>query len=392
VVLKKKISVELASRVKHLPPYLFASIDKMKQKAMAKGMDLIDLSIGDPDIPTPSQIVNSMKRAVENPAHHRYPSYEGMISFREAVARWYRKRFHVNLDPHAEVLSLIGSKEGIGHIPLAFVNPGDIVLVPSPGYPVYPIGTLFAGGESYRMPLREENNFLPDLGRIPKRVLQKTKLIFINYPNNPTSAVAPREFFEEIVRLALTYNIIVCHDASYTEIYYEKSPLSFMQIPSAKDVGIEFHSLSKTYNMTGWRIGFAVGNREVLAGLGKVKTNLDSGVFQAIQEAAVTGLGMDPKSLLPIRNTYRERRDILYLGLKKLGMHLMKPQATFYLWAKVPTRFDSMGFVSHLLDKAGVLSTPGNGFGDTGEGFVRFALTAPAERIKEAVWRIGQIL
>jgi len=390
--LRKKVSFELASRLKHLPPYLFASIDKMKQKALAKGTDLIDLSIGDPDIPTPSSIVHAMKKAVGNPVHHRYPSYEGMLSFREAVAKWYKKRFNVTLNPHTEVLSLIGSKEGIGHIPLAFVNLGDTVLVPSPGYPVYPIGTLFAGGESYFMPLRDENNYLPDLARIPKKILQKTKLMFINYPNNPTSAVAPREFYKEVIRLALRYNIIFCHDASYTEIYYDKRPLSFMQIPGAKDVGIEFHSLSKTYNMTGWRIGFAVGNREVLAGLGKVKTNLDSGVFQAIQEAGIVALNMDQNSLSGIRKTYQKRRDILYNGLKKLGMELMKPKATFYVWVKVPPRFNSMSFVTHMLDKTGVLATPGNGFGEAGEGYVRFALTAPSKRIREAVERIQKIL
>ena len=390
--MKKKISFEFASRIKHLPPYLFASIDRMKQEAVKKGMDIIDLSIGDPDIPTPNPIIRAMKKAVENPVHHRYPSYEGMLSYREAVAHWYKKRFNAKLDPRTEVLSLIGSKEGIGHIPLAFINPGDVVLVPSPGYPVYPIGTLFAGGESYMMPLREENNFLPDLNRIPKGILKKAKLMFINYPNNPTSAVAPRGFFEEVIKFASKNNIIVCHDASYTEIYYDKKPLSFMQFDGAKEVGIEFHSLSKTYNMTGWRIGFAVGNSHVLAGLGKVKTNIDSGVFQAIQEAAIAGLGLDQKMLLPIRNTYRQRRDILYKGLKKLGMHLVKPDATFYLWVKVPPRFNSMGFVTHLLDQAGVLSTPGNGFGDAGEGYVRFALTAPDKRIQEAVERIGRIL
>jgi len=392
VVLKKKISVELASRVKHLPPYLFAAIDTMKQQALKKGTDLIDLSIGDPDIPTPSQIVKAMKKAVENPVHHRYPSYEGMLSFRQAVAKWYKRRFHVNLDPGTEVLSLIGSKEGIGHIPLAFINPGDTVLVPSPGYPVYPIGTLFAGGNSYFMPLKEENNFLPDLDRVPKNILQKAKLIFINYPNNPTSATAPADFFKEVIRIALRYNIIVCHDASYTEIYYDEKPLSFMQIPGAKDVGIEFHSLSKTYNMTGWRIGFAVGNREVLGGLGKIKTNIDSGVFQAVQDAATVALDMRQEDLAPIRRIYQERRNILYNGLTKLGMNLMKPKATFYLWAKVPPHFTSMGFATHLLDKTGVLATPGNGFGDAGEGYIRFALTASFGRIQEAVERISKIL
>ena len=386
--MKKKVSVELASRIKHLPPYLFASIDKMKQKAIAKGADVIDLSIGDPDIPTPSHIVQAMQKAVQNPSHHRYPSYEGMLSFREAVALWYKKRFKAAIDAKTEVLSLIGSKEGIGHIPLAFVNPGDIVLVPSPGYPVYPIGTLFAGGKSHIMPLMAENNFLPDLEAIPEKILQKAKLMFINYPNNPTSASASEEFYKEVIRYALKYNIIVCHDASYTEIYYRKRPLSFMQIPGATEVGIEFHSLSKTYNMTGWRIGFAVGNREVLAGLGKIKTNLDSGVFQAIQEAGTVALGTADAVLSQIRNTYKERRDVLYSGLKGLGMDLTKPDATFYLWAKVPPEFDSARFVAHLLNKAGVLATPGNGFGAPGEGYIRFALTAPVGRIEEAVERI----
>lgn len=390
--MKKNVPFEFSSRIKHIPPYLFASIDKMKQQALRKGADLIDLSIGDPDIPTPSPVVTAMKKAVEKPAHHRYPSYEGMLTYREAVARWYKKRFSVRLEPKTEVLSLIGSKEGIGHIPLAFVNPGDTVLVPSPGYPVYAIGTLFAGGESYFMPLTEGNGFLPDLQAVPGKVFRKAKLIFINYPNNPTSATAPRSFFEDVIKIARKYRIIVCHDASYTEIYYEKKPLSFMQIPGAREVGIEFHSLSKTYNMTGWRIGFAVGNRDVLEGLGKVKTNLDSGVFQAIQEAAITALDMNQDNLSPIRKIYRERRDALCSGLKKLGIDHMKPEATFYIWARVPWGFSSMGFVTHMLDGAGVLATPGNGFGDAGEGYVRFALTAPAERIREAVDRIGKIV
>ncbi len=390
--MKKKISIELADRVRHLPPYLFASIDRMKQQAREEGVDLIDLSIGDPDIPTLPHIVRAMQKAVEKPAHHRYPSYEGMVSFREAVARWYGRRFCVKLDPHVEVLSLIGSKEGIGHIPLAFIDPGDTVLIPSPGYPVYSVGTLFAGGENYAMPLTEKNNFLPDLGEIPRSTLRKTKLIFLNYPNNPTSAMAPVSFYKEVVQIAVQYNIIVCHDASYTEIYFGKKPLSFMQVPGAKDVGIEFHSLSKTYNMTGWRIGFAVGNREVLAGLGKIKTNLDSGVFQAVQEAAIVALETEDSILSKIRMTYQERRDTLFNGLRKIGMHVTKPDATFYIWAKIPSRFDSMGFVKHLLNRAGVLATPGNGFGDAGEGYVRFALTAPVEKIQEAVERIEKIL
>jgi len=387
--LKSKINIELASRVKNLPPYLFATIDKMKQEAKAKGVDLIDLSIGDPDIPTPGHIVEAMKTAVEKAEHHRYPSYEGMLSFREAVTGWYKRRFDVTIDPANEALSLIGSKEGIGHIPLAFVEPGDTVLVPSPGYPVYPVSVMFAGGESFFMPLREENGFLPDLKAIPEVTLKKAKLMFINYPNNPTSAVAPKVFYEEVIALAGKYNIIVCHDAAYSEIYFDdEKPLSFMQIDGAKDVGIEFHSLSKTYNMTGWRIGFAVGNREVLAGLGKIKSNLDSGVFQAVQEASITALNTDETILSDIRKTYQDRRDALYEGLKAMGIEVIRPKASFYLWAKVPKQFDSSSFVAHILDKAGVLTTPGNGFGAPGEGYVRFALTVPVGRMKEAVERL----
>jgi len=386
------VVIELASRVKNLPPYLFAAIDRMKQEALAKGIDLIDLSIGDPDIPTPAHIVDAMKKAVEKPVHHRYPSYEGMFSYREAVTLWYQKRFNVTLDPRKEVLSLIGSKEGIGHIPLAFVNPGDLVLIPSPGYPVYPVGTLFAGGESYVMSLTEKNNFLPDFSSIPEDILKKAKLMFINYPNNPTSAVAPSDFFEKVVALAREYRIIVCHDAAYSEIFYDqKRPMSFLEFEGAKEVGIEFHSLSKTFNMTGWRIGFAVGNEEIIAGLGKIKTNLDSGVFQAIQEASIEALNTGDEILAGFRYTYQARRDTLYEGLKGLGFHILKPEATFYLWAKVPSGFDSSGFVAYILEKAGVLATPGNGFGKPGEGYVRFALTVPVERIHETVERLRKV-
>ncbi len=387
------INIELADRVKNLPPYLFAIIDKMKQEAISKGVDLIDLSIGDPDIPTPEHIVNAMKRAVEKPEHHRYPSYEGMLSFRQAAANWYKGRFGVTLDPKTEVLSLIGSKEGIGHIPLAFVNPGDVVLVPSPGYPVYPVGTLFAGGEAYLMPLREQNAFLPDFKAIPEEVFKRAKLMFLNYPNNPTSATAPDAFFREAIALAEKYNIIVCHDAAYSEIYYDnKKPKSFLDIEGASEVGIEIHSLSKTFNMTGWRIGFAVGNKNVIAGLGKIKTNLDSGIFQAIQEASITALLTEDSVLSDIRNIYQDRRDIFHEGLKGLGFQLNKPEATFYLWAKVPTGFDSTKFVAHLLEKSGVLGTPGVGFGAHGEGYIRFALTQNADRIKEAVERIKSVI
>lgn len=387
------IDVQLADRVRNLPPYLFAAIDQMKDEALAKGVDVINLSIGDPDVPTPKHIVEAMQAAVTKAEHHQYPSYEGMLSFRSAVAEWYKTRFNVTVDPKTEVLSLIGSKEGIGHIPLAFINPGDVVLVPSPGYPVYPVGTLFAGGESYLMPLLEKNNYLPDFTIIPEDVLKRAKLMFLNYPNNPTSAGAPRSFYEEAIALAKKYNIIICHDAAYSEVYFDgEKPMSFLEIDGAKEVGIEFHSLSKTYNMTGWRIGFAVGNAKVIAGLGKIKSNLDSGVFQAVQEASIVALQTDDAVLADLRKIFQERRDVMYEGLTSLGLKVQKPKATFYLWAKVPDGYDSSGFVAHLLNNAGVLGTPGVGFGAPGEGYIRFALTKPVARIREAVERIKKVL
>jgi len=387
------MKIGFAQRIKNLPPYLFARIDELKRAALSKGVDLIDISIGDPDIPTPKHIVEAMKSAVENPAYHRYPSYEGMLSFRQEVSNWYKRRFNVEIDPSIEVISLIGSKEGIGHISLAFIDPGDIVLVPSPGYPVYPVGTMFAGGMPYIMPLKEENDFLPDLKSIPEEILKKAKLMFLNYPNNPTSAVANREFFKEAISIAKRYNIIICHDAAYSEIYFDgKRPMSFLQLDGAKEVGMEFHSLSKTYSMTGWRIGFAVGNKEIISGLGKVKSNLDSGVFQAIQEASITALRTTDEELSKIRDVYQRRRDALWSGLTSIGLEARKPEATFYIWAKVPKGFDSSGFATHLLERAGVLCTPGNGFGAPGEGYIRFALTIDVLRIEEAVERIKSAL
>jgi LL-diaminopimelate aminotransferase len=387
------IKIQLADRVRNLPPYLFSSIDRMKQEALSKGVDVIDLSIGDPDIPTPTHVIEAMKRAVDKPDNHRYPSYEGMYLFREAVAGWYKQRFDVDLDPKTEVISLIGSKEGIGHIPLAFINPGDVVLVPSPGYPVYPAGTAFAGGEPYLMPLREENNYLPDFTAVPDAVCRRAKLMFLNYPNNPTAAVARKDFFETAIAFAKKNSIIICHDAAYSEIYYDgKKPVSFLEIDGAKEVGMEFHSLSKTYNMTGWRIGFAVGNSEIIAGLGKIKTNLDSGVFQAIQEAGIEALRSGENILSRIRNTYQERRDVFFSGLKGMGFQLKKPEATFYIWTEVPSSFDSTAFVAHLLKKEGVLGTPGVGFGAPGEGYIRFALTQQVDRIEEALSRIKKAL
>ena len=378
-----------AARIKALPPYLFAAIDEMKQKAIARGIDIINLGIGDPDLPTPAPIIERLKQAAAEPKNHQYPSYEGLASFRQAVAAWYKRRFGVQLNPADEVLTLIGSKEGIGHVPLAFVDPGDVVLVPSPGYPVYPVGTSFAGGIPYVMPLPKANGFLPDLGAVPAEVARRAKLMFLNSPNNPTSAVAGREFFKRVVAFAREHQIIVCHDAAYSEIYYDgQRPASFLEVEGAKEVGIEFHSLSKTFNMTGWRLGFAVGNKQVLAGLGKVKSNLDSGVFQAVQEAGMTALELGEQVTDRIRAVYQARRDVLVPALKKLGLDVEMPRAAFYVWVAIPFGYTSTSFTAHLLEKAGIVTTPGNGFGLEGEGYIRMALTTPKERLAEAVARI----
>ncbi|RMH05746.1 MAG: LL-diaminopimelate aminotransferase [Aquificota bacterium] len=383
---------EHSQRIKSLPPYLFAELDRKKKEKLAQGVDIIDLGVGDPDIPTPKPIVEAMKRAVEKPEHHRYPSYEGMLSFRQAVADWYKGRFGVELDPHKEVIALIGSKEGIAHFPLAFVNPGDVVLCPDPAYPVYKIGTIFAGGEPYLLPLKEENNFLPDFKSVPKDVLKRAKIIWVNYPNNPTSATATREFYQELIQWAKENNIIVASDLAYSEIYFgEEKPLSILQIEGAKDVAIEFHSLSKTYNMTGWRIGMAVGNGELVAGLGKVKTNVDSGQFQAIQEAAITALNLPEEEVQKLRDIYKERREVMEKALRSIGLEVYPSKATFYLWVKVPKGYTSAEFVGMLLDKCGIVCTPGNGFGEYGEGYFRISLTVSTDRLLAAVERIKEL-
>ena len=384
--------IAYAERIRTLPPYLFAAIDEMKHKAIAKGVDIINLGIGDPDLPTPAPIIEKLKQAAADPKHHQYPSYDGMLSFRTAVANWYKRRFGVTADPKSEVLTLIGSKEGIGHVPLAFIDPGDLALVPSPGYPVYPVGISFAGGTSHFMPLVKENGFLPDLNAIPKEVAQKAKLMFLNSPNNPTSVVANKDFFQRVVDFARSNQIIVCHDAAYSEIYYDgKRPASFLEAEGAKEVGVEFHSLSKTFNMTGWRIGFAVGNKDVIGGLGKVKTNIDSGVFQAIQEAGITALESDDQLTNGLRKIYQERRDVLVSGLKSLGLELDSPSAAFYVWITVPKGYTSASFTAHLIEQAGIVTTPGNGFGDPGEGYIRMTVTTSKERLAEAVERMKKI-
>jgi len=382
----------LSKRIQSLPPYLFAEIDRKKQEVRARGVDIIDLGVGDPDRPTPRFIVNRMKRETALPTNHRYPTYEGLPAFRAAAADWYRRRFGVSLDPASEVVALIGSKEGIAHFPLAFVNPGDGVLVPDPGYPVYHIATMFAGGRSHFLPLRRENRFLPELDRIPPSVLRKAKMLFLNYPNNPTSAVADRAFYRTVLRFAQEHDLIVAHDVAYTEIYFDGAkPMSILELPGARKRCIEFHSLSKTYNMTGWRIGFAVGNPELVAGLGKIKTNIDSGVFQAVQGAAIAALTEGDDETERIRRVYQGRRDVMVPGLRALGLDPVEPRATFYVWFPVPKGYTSASFCAHLLENAGIVVTPGNGFGRSGEGYVRIALTREKGRLREALARMRRI-
>jgi len=382
-----------AERLETLPPYLFAEIDRVKNQAIAKGMDIINLGIGDPDKPTPDFIIESLYAASKKPVNHQYPSHTALLTFRTAVAEWYKRRFGVNLDPKTEVLSLIGSKEGLAHFPLAFVNPGDLVLTATPNYPVYPIATGFAGGRTHFVPLTEENDFLPDLDAIDADTWGQARMFFLNFPNNPTAAVAPREFFEKLIALARQHNVIIVHDAAYTEIYFDENnrPMSILELPGAKDVCIEFHSLSKTYNMTGWRIGMAVGNERLVAGLGKIKSNVDSGIFQAVQEAGITALTQGDAFAAEMRDMYRQRRDAVVSGLKKIGLACQNPKATFYVWAGVPAGHTSAEFAKKVIEEAGVVVTPGNGFGAPGEGYFRIALTVDVPRLEEAVSRIQKL-
>lgn len=386
------MAVEKAERLKQLPPYLFQEIDRLKAELISKGVDVINLGVGDPDLPTPKHIIEALQKAAEDPATHQYPSYSGMNDFRISVANWYRHRFGVELDPIEEVVTMIGSKEGIAHFPLAFINPGDLALVPTPAYPVYHVGTLFAGGESYFMPLLDENEFLPEIAAIPPDIARRARLIFINYPNNPTGATAERAFYEKVLAFAREYEVIVCHDAAYSEMAFDGyRPMSFLEIAGAKEVGIEFHSLSKTYNMTGWRLGFAVGNRQLLQGLGQVKSNIDSGAFNAIQMAGIAALEGDQACVKEMQQTYQERRDLLIAGLRGVGLKPTVPKATFYVWCPVPQGYSSSEFTSLLLKECGIVTTPGSGFGAPGEGYVRMALTVGKERIGEAVARIRKL-
>lgn len=393
--------MELADRLKQLPPYIFAELDRKKAALQEKGVDLIDLSIGDPDKPTPQPILDAMARAIQDPGTHRYPPYQGTRAFREAACAWMQMHYSTAFDPDTECVALIGSKEGIAHMPWAFVNPGDVVLVPSPGYPVYSSSTTFVGATPYVMPLRADCGFLPDLSAIPEEIARKAKLMWLNYPNNPTAAVGSRAFFDEVISFAKRHNIIVAHDTAYAEIFYDGArPLSLFQCNGGRDVAIEFHSLSKTFNMTGWRIGFAVGNAALVQGLAKMKTNLDSGTFVAVQSAGAAALRA-PKLVDEIRHRYQERRDALVGGLKKIGWNVPSPKATFYLWAPLPLlckegagggRSSAADFAAFVMERAGVVLTPGTGFGAEGEGYIRFALTADVPRLQEAVERLRKVM
>jgi LL-diaminopimelate aminotransferase len=388
--------VSPASRLGKIPPYLFGEIARAKAKARAEGRDLIDFGIGDPDQPTPEPILQALAQAARDPETHRYDESDaGWPPFLESVARWYQRRFGVELDPRSEALLLIGSKEGLAHLAWAYIDPGDLSLVPDPAYTVYKMNTLLAGGDVHVMPLRAENGFLPVLGVIPPAVADRAKLLYLNYPNNPTGAAATQEFFAEVVQFAKRHDLIVCHDCAYSEVYFDNyRPPSFLEVPGAKEVGIEIHSVSKTFNMTGWRVGFAVGNPQVLGALNRLKSNIDSKQFAAVDMAAAHALD----HWTPDRDTlrlYQRRRDILVAGLNRLGWNIQPPKATFYVWIPVRPGYTSAEFTKLLLEKADVCVIPGNGYGEYGEGYIRMALTVSGdkngERIEEAVARLARV-
>jgi len=382
--------MRFAERVEQLPPYLFAEISRKIAEKRAQGADIITFAVGDPDMPTPSHIIDALVEAARDPANHRYPESEGMPELRRAIAGWYERRFGLSFDPDKEVLALIGSKEGIAHVPLCFIDPGDVALVPDPSYPVYSVATMFAGGECHFLPLREENDFLPDFAKVPAEVTERAKMLWLNYPNNPTGAVADLAFFEEAVAFAKRYDIAVCHDGPYSEIAFDGyRPVSFLQTPGARDVGIEFHSLSKTYNMTGWRVGMAVGNARMIDALRRVKSNLDSGIPQAIQRMAIAALTGPQECVAEHNAVYQRRRDRVVEALRSLGLRVRPPKASLYVWARVPEGFTSASFAERLLDDLAVVVTPGSGYGQQGEGYVRLSLTVADERLEEGLRRLA---
>ncbi|HXG36930.1 MAG TPA: LL-diaminopimelate aminotransferase [Dehalococcoidia bacterium] len=381
--------MKLSKRIEKLPPYLFVEISRKIAQKRAQGIDVISFAIGDPDIPTPRHILDALHEAAEDPANHRYPETEGLPELRQAIAGWYERRFGVKLDPEKEVLPLIGSKEGIAHIALCLIDPGDLALVPDPGYPVYSVGTMFAGGDVYYLPLEEENGFLVDLDAIPPDIARKAKVLWINYPNNPTAAVADLDFFQRVVDFAQKYEVVVCHDGPYSEVSFDGFvPPSFLQAEGAMDVGIEFHSLSKSYNMTGWRIGMAVGNAQLVDALMRVKSNLDSGIAQAIQKMAIAALEGPQEVIAEHDRVYQRRRDRLVEALTQLGLHVLPSKASLYVWARINNGMTSAQFTEYLLEEANVVVTPGAGYGPSGEGYIRLSLTTPDDRLEEGVERI----
>jgi len=382
--------MRISKRIENLPPYLFVQISEKIAQKKAKGEDVISFAIGDPDIPTPSHIIRRLHEATEDPANHRYPESYGLPEFRQAISKWYKLRFGVSLDPDKEVLPLIGSKDGIGHIALCFIDPGDIALVPDPAYPVYSVSTMFAGGESYLIPLIEENGFLPELDKIPSEIARQAKILWLNYPNNPTAAIAGPDFFQKVIDFAQKYDLAVCHDAPYTEVAFDGyQPVSFMQVPGAGEVGMEFHSLSKSYNMTGWRVGMAVGNAKMIDALRRIKSNLDSGIPQAIQYAAIEALQGSQDCIEEHNRIYQRRRDLIVKVLNQIGLKVVPPKASLYIWSGVPQGYTSVEFATRLLDEAGVVVTPGTGYGKCGEGYIRLSLTAPDDRIEEGLARLS---
>ncbi|MDR2338881.1 MAG: LL-diaminopimelate aminotransferase [Deltaproteobacteria bacterium] len=384
------MAIGFSERLKALPPYLFKELDRVRDEVRAKGVDVIDLGVGDPDCPTPGHIVEALARAARDQANHRYPVYSGMNSLREVIAGWYKRRHGVSLEPETEVCSLIGSKEGIANFPFAFVNPGDVVICPEPGYPVYGSGTLFAGGVAHYAPILEKNDYLPDLSAIPADILKKARIIWVNYPNNPTGAKADPSFYKDLLGFAAKWDLLVASDAAYSEVTHLSKPHpSILELDGAKERAVEFHSLSKTFNMTGWRLGWAVGNATAIKGLGLVKSNVDSGVFQAVQLAGIAALEGSLEPVAAMGALYLERRKALEEGLDKAGISYLGTDYTFYVWAKVPQGLGSAGFCSRLLEQTGVVATPGNGFGPSGEGYVRFALVQDVPRIREAASRIA---
>lgn len=383
--------ISKADRIQGLPPYVFARLDELKARAREQGLDLIDLGMGNPDGATPQPVVEAAIAALQNPANHGYPPFEGTASFRHAITSWYHRRYGVDLDPDSEALPLLGSKEGLTHLALAYINPGDLVLVPSPAYPAHFRGPLIAGGKVYSLILKPENDWLIDLTAIPSSVAEQAKILYFNYPSNPTAATAPREFFEEIVAFARRYEILLVHDLCYAELAFDGyQPTSLLEIPGGKEIGVEFHTLSKTYNMAGWRVGFVVGNRHVIQGLRTLKTNLDYGIFAALQSAAETALQLPDVYLHEVQDRYRRRRDFLIQGLAQLGWDIPKTKATMYLWVKCPTGMGSTDFALSVLQQTGVVVTPGNAFGVGGEGYVRISLIAECDRLAEALRRFKQ--